>query len=61
MASTEIAATTVGHGAAGPLPERRGGARHCLVGVTRDMIAIDNFIEQGGERFARLPARRGPG
>ncbi len=29
-------------------------------GFTLDTIAIDNFIEQGGERFADLPPRRTP-
>ncbi len=32
--------------------------RRGLAGFTLDTIAIDNFIEQGGERFADLPPRR---
>lgn len=39
----------------------RWSPRRGLAGFTLDTIAIDNFIEQGGERFAGLPARRGPG
>ena len=39
----------------------RWSPRRGLAGFTLDTIAIDNFIEQGGERFAGVPARRGPG
>jgi hypothetical protein len=38
----------------------RWSPRHGLAGFTLDTIAIDNFIEQGGERFAGLPPRRTP-
>lgn len=37
----------------------RWSPRRGLAGFTLDTIAIDNFIEQGGERFAGLPPRRG--
>jgi len=39
----------------------RWSPRRGLPGFTLDTIAIDNFIEQGGERFAGLSARRGAG
>ncbi len=35
----------------------RWSSRRGLAGFTLDTIAIDNIIEQGGERFADLPAR----
>jgi hypothetical protein len=35
----------------------RWSPRRGLAGFTLDTIAIDNFIEQGGERFADLPQR----
>jgi site-specific DNA recombinase len=37
----------------------RWSPRRGLAGFTLDTIAVDNFIEQGGERFADLPPRRG--
>ena len=38
----------------------RWSPRRGLAGFTLDTIAIDNFIEQGGDRFADLPPRRTP-
>ena len=35
----------------------RWSPRRGLADFTLDTIAIDNFIEQGGERFAGLPPR----
>jgi hypothetical protein len=35
----------------------RWSPRRGLASCTFDTIAIDNFIEQGGERFADLPRR----
>ncbi len=37
----------------------RSSPRRGLAGFILDTIAIDSFIEQGGERFAGLPRRRG--
>jgi len=39
----------------------RCSPRRGLPGFTLDSIAIDNFIEQGGERFADLPPRNSGG